>query len=209
MAQYAKNAYRNKNGLLDFERISKDVFGVCEDEYISYLKSNVNSYNLDEVPEKEHNEIFIRLSFTQYNRDILKILSGPRVFLLSFYDMRGRCGSETLPMLFMNWHQRKLGILSGLFENNNNNNNDSCGKIFAKFKHDADFRLVSCEGIKPKCNEHIKYSLTACEMIYINILVFLNSQAQFHKLKIYTSAVKLQILNGKCLHSSWNLMMLL
>lgn len=146
VAQYAKNAKRHKSGLLDFERISTDVFGVCEDEYVNFLENSVNSYNLDEVPEKEHNEIFSRLSSTPFNRDILKILSGRRVFLLSFYDMRGKCVTETLPMLFMNWHQRKSGILSGFFEN------DSCGKVFAKFKHDEDFRLVSCEAIKPKCN---------------------------------------------------------
>lgn len=145
VARYAKNAKRNKNGLLDFERISNDVFGVCEDEYISFLERSVNSYNLDGVPEKKHNEIFSRLLSTQYNREILKILSGRRVFFLSFYDMRGKRINETLPMLFMNWHQRKSGILSEIFEN------DSCGKIFAKFKYDEDFRLVPYEGIKPKC----------------------------------------------------------
>lgn len=146
VAQYAKNAERNKDGRLDFERIASQVFGACDDKYIRFLKRSVNSYKLNNAPKEKQDKVMLRLSATEYNRDILMSIDEHRVIILGFYDLRGRMGTEMLPVLFMKWDQRKSGILNEVCDN------EITGNVFAKFKLDENFQLHPSEPIKPNCN---------------------------------------------------------
>lgn len=152
VAQYAKNARRDKDGTLDFERISSEVFGVCDDKYIRFLKRSVNSYKLKNPPERKWRKIMLFVSETIYNRDFLMSTDDQRVIILGFYDLRGKMGMETLPVLFMKWDQRKTGILNKVCKK------QISGNVFAKFELDEGFDLKPSEPIKPDCNEHIEYS---------------------------------------------------
>lgn len=146
VAQYAKNAKRDKDGRLDFERISSQVFGACDDKYIRFLKRSVNSYKLNNAPKEKQDKVMLRLSATEYNRDILMSIDDHRVIILGFNDLRGRMGTETLPVLFMKWDQRKSGILNEVCDN------EIAGNVWAKFKLDEGFKLHPSEPIKPNCN---------------------------------------------------------
>lgn len=153
VAKYVKELQGNYQvHELNFKRLSEDVFQSREDKYIRFLKARIDSYDLDRIPDEEH-DILSRLSSTEYYRDVSMIMDDDRVFILSFYDLRGEYETETLPVLFLNWDRRRSGILQKVWRIESKPIN-----VFAKFRFDGCFRVRVKKPIRPKSNA-IQHSL--------------------------------------------------
>lgn len=158
VAKYVKKLQGNYQvHELNFKRLSEDVFQSCEDRYIRFLKGRIDSYDLDRIPDEEHDTLS-RLCSSQYYRDVSMIMDDDRVLILSFYDLRGEYETETLPVLFLNWDRRKSGILQKVWRIES-----KPIKAFAKFRFDGCFRVRVKKPIRPKSNA-IQHSLLMKQM---------------------------------------------
>lgn len=166
LAKYVKKFQGNYQvHELNFKSLSKDVFQSREDKYIRFLTVTIDSYDLDKVKVEEPDTLS-RLSSTQYYQDVSMIMDDDRIFILSFYDLRGDYERETLPTLFVNWDRRKSGVLRKVWGIESNPIS-----VFTKFNFDGCFRVRNRTPIQPNCND-IQLSLLNNVLKQMKILIF-------------------------------------
>lgn len=146
VAKYVKRV-QGINRLPDFERVSKDVLGSNDSKWMSLMKDSIKSYDLNYPKEEvDKNGLTYRLSKTSYYRDYMSAKDRSQGFTLSFYDMRGNNGSQSLTTLFTEWIKRKTGVLK-----HQELNESYTIDILAKFTFEEDFRATKVHPIYPKC----------------------------------------------------------
>lgn len=110
VAQYVKSK-QGSGREIDFKRIALDVFLNNNEKWTSLLRQSVNSYNLNYPDEGPTTEFVERLSKTPYYHDYLLATNDNNGFILSYYDMRGKIGTQMVTELFAIWLRRQSGIL--------------------------------------------------------------------------------------------------
>ena len=95
----------------EYKVIARNVFRNDSEQWTELIKKGVDSYNLKYPKIQLNDEIAERLNGTPYYWDYVSFLRGGQGFTLSFYDMRGKVGSQTLPLILLDWVKRKTGIV--------------------------------------------------------------------------------------------------
>lgn len=95
----------------EFKVIARNIFRSDSEQYTELVEKGVNSYNLNYSKTQLNDQMAERLNGTPPYWDYVSFLRGGQGFTLSFYDMRGKVGASSLPMILLDWVKRKTGIV--------------------------------------------------------------------------------------------------
>lgn len=147
IASYIQRKQGNQRLLdSDFKIITKDVFGIDSPKWCALFEESVNSYNLNYPKKRSTDLLAAQLMKTPYYRDYVTIMGNGQGFTLSFYDMRGMVGAQTLPRLFTEWIKRKSGILR-----QHKKDDSYTFVVLAKFSFYEKYRSMTEKPIYPHC----------------------------------------------------------
>lgn len=167
----ARLARKINSGLPTEAELRRIVADFRHDDATKVMKiimGSIKSYDLN-VPSVMDNDPFINeISKTDMFRTFMSTMENISAIDLNYYDLRGCEQAEYLPILFINWKKRCVGVIREQF-----NANPIVLTFLAKKHFDEKFKAYKEEPELPDCKYIFKLFLKEIEIIFLRKKYFL------------------------------------